>query len=748
MSLSRSDLEPALTFERPFADNAAHVRAEIDWLHELVRSRIVATAEAQDSNVDEFAGLYISRDEIDRYLTEEHGPTDDDDAGAHPTSEAQTDMWSHRAALDRRVRLSVACGVDLRLDRLARAFDLDATARTALLCVVAPDFDARISRVFAYLQNDATRKRPGFALLVRLLTGRRTDPETLRRLFGPSSALMAGRLLDMNGDMAGAPLPTREAAPAVGVIDFLLGIDALPTSIASAVDIVAAPRTLEGLAYHRHHAVILDELLRCRKAAGRLPLTYLSGPGGSGRSLIIEALAAHLGRPLLRVQWSRLRAASIGIEESGRLINREATLRDSLVLIEGVDEAIGEADSDKAKATSLQTLAHALTGSEVLATGAAAPADVRHRLAVRVLAFEVRYPTASERVEIWARTLPPGIASQVNGEIATIADKFHFTPGQIVHALQVAALAAPRDAQDEPIVTARALQARCRDEAQRGLHLYCEQIVPRFEWDDIVLPADTRVQLQEICYWVKHGAQVYDAWGFGVKLAATKGVTVLFSGPSGTGKTMSAEVIANDLQLDLFRVDLSRVVSKYIGETEKNLSRIFEQSAASNCILFFDEADSLFGKRTEVKDAHDRYANIEVNYLLAQMDRYQGLIIVATNLKGNLDSAFIRRFSHVVEYPVPNERLRQEIWRKAFPASTPLAADVDFAFLAQRLDLSGANIKNIALTSAFLASADQRNVDMEHVIRATRREYQKIGRICSKSEFGQYYGLVREADAS
>jgi SpoVK/Ycf46/Vps4 family AAA+-type ATPase len=240
---------------------------------------------------------------------------------------------------------------------------------------------------------------------------------------------------------------------------------------------------------------------------------------------------------------------------------------------------------------------------------------------------------------------------------------------------------------------------------------------------------------------------VYEQWGFGGKLAAAGGVTVLLSGASGTGKTMSAEIIAADLQMDLFRVDLSRIVSKYIGETEQNLSRIFA-GALSNCVLFFDEADALFGKRTEVKDAHDRYANIEVNYLLSEMERSEGVIVVATNIKGNLDPAFIRRFSHVIEYPVPGERLREAIWSRVFPEDMPRAGDLDIRFLAQRFNLAGGHIRNIALGSAFMAAAEGGVIGMEHVIRATKREYQKIGRVCSKSDFGEYYGLVREADPS
>ncbi len=725
----------------------SHVRAELAWVHRLLRTEIRLNGDGSGAApVDEFAGLYIPRAEIDRYVADER----DDEAALR--SQPVIPPWRQgengqlRAALDRQIEAAVHAGTELRFERVARAFGLDAESRVALWCVLAAELDADVPRVLAYLQNNATQRRPTLALLTQLVTGRRSDPLTLRTLFGPASPLTAGRLIETAAESAGS-LPAREAAPASGLVEYLLGMDALPPALAASATLSVAPRTLGALTYHRHHQAVLDELHRCRAVTGHLPLTYIAGPPGSGRGRIAEAFASALGRPLLSVHWARFRPAAPAFDEVAPAIVREARLRGAIVLIDGIDDSGGEpGDSDRVRTAALRNLLELLTGLDVIATGSAPPAEVRHRLRLRLRARELPYPTTAERIEMWANALSPSLARQINGELPALAEKFRFTPGQIVHALEATEMAAERDPESEPIVTSRDLHARCREEAQRGLHLYCEQIVPRFDWDDIVLRNDLVTQLREICQWVRHGARVYDEWGFGIKLSATRGVSVLFSGPSGTGKTMSAEVIASDLQLDLFRVDLSRVVSKYIGETEKNLARIFEQSAVSNCVLFFDEADALFGKRTEVKDAHDRYANIEVNYLLSQMDRYQGLIIVATNLKGNLDPAFIRRFSHVVEYPVPNERLRETIWRKSFPRHTPLSPDLDFAFLAQQLDLSGANIRNIALTSAFLASADAADVTMQHVIRAARREYQKIGRICSKSDFGQYYSLVREGD--
>lgn len=723
-----------------FADNAAHLRAEIDWLRRLIRSEISRTdGRVGAAIVDEFAGLYVSQDQIDRYLAEPSSDRDRDTARPHAE-----ELRSMRAALDRRVQMSEAAGVDLRLALLARTFELNDLVRTALLCCVAAELDVGMSRLFAYLQDDATKKRPTFGLLARLTMQRAADPVGARELFAPSSPLLRHRLLEPLTDTLEAPFTATEARVATGLIDFLVGVDQLPPVLAEAVDLIVATDNLEGLAYQRHHRAIVEELLRCRRAKGTLPFCYVGGPAGAGRGLIVKALGAAIGKNILRVRVAKLPTTSVGVENVGHLLARDARLRNSLVLLEGADEAADEGDREKARGGVLVAALHALNGCEVVATGTAAPAELRRRLRVRPLAFELGYPSPGEAGEIWRHLLPPHIAA----DIPMLAGKFRFTPGQIAQAIDVAMMAAPRDTTGRPDISSADLHARCRDEAESGLHLLCQKIVPRHCWADIVLPADTQAQLQEICRWAKHRSQVYEDWGFGARRGPGAGLTILFSGGSGTGKTMSAEIIADELQLDLFRVDLSRIVSKYIGETEKNLSRIFAQNSSNNCILFFDEADALFGKRTEVKDAHDRYANIEINYLLAEMELYQGVIIISTNMKGNIDQAFIRRFSHVVEYPMPNERLREAIWRKSFPSRTPLAADVDFVFLAQKFNLSGGNIKNIALSSAFLASADGGEViTMHHVILATKREYQKLGRVCSRSDFGQHYALVREDDA-
>jgi len=286
------------------------------------------------------------------------------------------------------------------------------------------------------------------------------------------------------------------------------------------------------------------------------------------------------------------------------------------------------------------------------------------------------------------------------------------------------------------------LFAAARQQSTQSLGGLARKIDPRRGWGDIVLPADRLQQLQEICSHVRHRAMVYEGWGFGRKLSLGKGVNVLFAGPPGTGKTMAAEVMAQELGLDLYQIDLASVVSKYIGETEKNLSRIFDEAESSNAILFFDEADALFGRRSEVRDSHDRYANIEVAYLLQRMESYEGMVILATNLRKNMDEAFTRRMHFSIELPYPDETQRRSIWETIWPPDTPREVDLDLDQMSRRFELTGGNIRNIAVAAAFLAAEDGQMITMRHLLHATRREYHKMGKLVLNGEFdGLLYPL-------
>ncbi len=290
-------------------------------------------------------------------------------------------------------------------------------------------------------------------------------------------------------------------------------------------------------------------------------------------------------------------------------------------------------------------------------------------------------------------------------------------------------------AQAGRLLTNEDLFTAAREHSSPRLSTFARKLSARYDWEDLVLPEDQVARLRELLLTVRGRPQVLDEWGYGRKLAPSYGVSALFAGPPGTGKTMAAEVLARTLGLDVYKIDLSGMISKYIGETEKNLERIFTEAENSNAILFFDEADAVFGKRSEVKDAHDRYANIETSYLLQRMEAYDGVTILATNLRANLDEAFTRRLHSVVDFPFPDAEQRLRIWQALFPANTPCADDVDLASLARRYKISGGSIRNVIVAAAYYAVADDGIVSMANLLHATRRELQKLGRLTDEKDF-------------
>ena len=354
-------------------------------------------------------------------------------------------------------------------------------------------------------------------------------------------------------------------------------------------------------------------------------------------------------------------------------------------------------------------------------------------------------PSFTHRKQMWSSFLKSHSIIIDDVDVNALATKFNFSGGQIKDTIYTANNIARSRKTDVSGLSVHDLYEGAKTRSNKKLGKLARKIILLHTWDDIILPADVKTQLKEIRLYIKHKGTVYSDWKFDKKLSLGKGQNALFSGPSGTGKTMAAQIIARQVQLDIYKIDLSSVVSKYIGETEKNLSKIFKEAETSNAILFFDEADALFGKRSQVKDAHDRYANIETGYLLQKMEEYEGVVILATNLSKNIDDAFLRRMQFIVEFPFPDKILRKQIWTGLFPEEAPLSKDIDFDFLSEKLKLTGGNIKNIAVASAFYAADRSKRIEMSHVMHAAKREYQKMGKTFLKADFTPYYELI-EAD--
>ncbi len=347
--------------------------------------------------------------------------------------------------------------------------------------------------------------------------------------------------------------------------------------------------------------------------------------------------------------------------------------------------------------------------------------------------LEFPAPTFAERRALWSYFLNQS-GLEERPDLTSLAGQFMLTSGQI---RDVVATAMDWAAQRGDALNASDLLASARLHSSSHLTGLARKIVPRFTWKDIILPPDQLDILKEIINMVRTRPLVLTEWGLGQKLVSSAGVTILFAGPPGTGKTMAAEIIAGELGLDLYKIDLSTIVSKYIGETEKNLEHIFHEAEASNAILFFDEADALFGKRSEVRDSHDRYANIEISFLLQRMEAYDGITILATNLRSNLDDAFTRRLQFAVDFPFPEEDERLHIWQALFPSDAPKEENLDLGQLAHRYRLAGGNIRNIIVNAAYLAAADGGKISMAHLNHGARRELQKMGRLVTDQDSPQ-----------
>jgi hypothetical protein len=619
------------------------------------------------------------------------------------------------------------------LETLCATFCLSPFERDTLLLCAGMELDASFAGLCATAQGDPQRAYPTFSLALATL------PEAHWSALTPAAPLRHWRLVEVG---AGSALTLSPLRIDERVLHYLAGVSHPDERLAGLVDPVPQSDQLVP-----SHQALADQLVgiwsQAKSAAsppcdgvGRptpgLPVIQLCGSETAGKRSIAAAACEAVGLRLSVVAADALPVNPGELETLLRLWEREAALTGNALLLDCDDLDVADCSRTGAVARLIER-AH---GVLLVASRERRPARQRP-----LITLEVRKPTPSEQRTLWRGTLGQA-AHPLNGQIEFLASHFDVS-AQTIRAASAEALGrlagepagtgadggAPSAASHE---LGSALWHACRVQARPRLDNLAQRIESEASWDDLVLPEGQRLILRDIAAHVKQRATVYESWGFAARGARGLGISALFAGVSGTGKTLAADVLAHELRLDLYRIDLSSVVSKYIGETEKNLGRVFEAAEEGGAVLLFDEADALFGKRSEVKDSHDRYANIEVSYLLQRMECYRGLAILTTNLKSAIDTAFLRRIRFIVQFPFPDAAQRAEIWRRIFPPDTPTEG-LEIDKLAQ-LTVSGGHIRNAALNAAFLAAAAGEPVRMTHLLRAAQSEYAKLEKTLTDAE--------------
>ncbi|WP_330454930.1 MULTISPECIES: ATP-binding protein [unclassified Streptomyces] len=672
--------------------NLRHLLARATVVEQRVRRAVDARQHTDPDPEDAFRGLYLTDENIARLLDEEGArgfpDTVADDGGTAGPS---------------------------RLTALATDFGLTPLDTEILLIALVPDLDDRFEAFYGYLNDDVTRRRPSIGLALGLCGVSPADAVARGRLAAGAPLRDGGLLL---AEDLGRPFLSRALRVPDRVTAHLLGDDTRDPRLA---DVTAPWEAVGGVG---------DPAALARVLAGGVPLVYLSeDQGGAGTALAASALEK-AGRSVLGVDLARL-AADPAPADAVRTLVREARLTGSGLVCAPLDAVSREHPQ----------LLRLLTATPVPAVMVGrVPWDASWSTVPPLLVHAPRVEPSARGVlwgEAYRRTGSGAVPVGIDPD--HLLAPFLLTPEQVRGAALSAAQAARLDG---GTLTPDHVRRGARAQNAAGLDRLARRIEPTVTWDDLVLPPDAHAQLRELTARARHRDRVLGEWAMRPGGGRGRGVSALFAGDSGTGKTMSAEVIAADLGLDLYTVDLATVIDKYVGETEKNLERIFTEAAGVNGVLLFDEADAIFGKRSDVKDAHDRYANVESAYLLQRMESFDGLAILATNLRANLDDAFTRRLDLVIDFPVPDPAQRLLLWNRCLGTVLPRAADLDLAFCAENFELAGGNIRSIAVTAAYLAADTGGAVTMATLIHAVQREYQKLGRLTLASEFGPYLGLL------
>ena len=662
--------------------------------------------------------------------------------------EAETaELLAQLILMHKKSREYIAGGGMLVTEYIYQAFGFDDFEWYLFCMAYMAELDAQFERIFVALQDDFDKKVPTIDLCIRMYT---LDEERQYELkhrvlerWDFLSQFMEGEAgkFSVNGkadSILNTPLQLDRR-----IVNFLYDIESEDMVLKEAVSCLVPAEYTEGLLIREKELAILTKMYQ---SAGRNSFLYLSGEQEVGKFFLVKQLAKCLNCPLLVVDMQRFADLQYDTTWLVKRLMREAALKGNAIVC--MRDMEGEEEEDF---STVEEILHSVEFTHMIPIlisnrkwREAIKTGTRTCMQVHLAPLSVK-----ERKILWEAYLAK---SQLEGnvDVERLAATYRLPSGAIERVVRETELkyllwtrTERRDADGGSLE--KMLYEGCQKQLVHNLGKDAVRVPAQYTMEELVLPRAQKILLRDACNMVKYHHHVFETWGFNSKMAYGKGVSMIFYGPPGTGKTMGAQAIANELNLELYRVDMASVLSKYVGESEKKLGNIFEQGQKSQSILFFDEADALFGKRSEVKDSQDKYANASTAFLLQKLEEYQGIIILATNLLQNFDQAFCRRFQFIVEFPFPDEKRRKEIWQRVFPEELP-REDLDFDYLADEFVLSGSQIKNIAVAAAFQAVGEAVELKMVHILRTIKREMKKVGKNMIASDFGVYYSLMENEE--
>ena len=694
----------------------------------------------ESGNIEQIKGKLMFREEIEQLCN----PSFTEKEILHYERKSNY-FTKEREAIRERSLDYIKDGGMIALEYLFRIFRFSEFEEFLIMMAFAPELDRQFERVFCLLQDDYQLKMPTLDFCVQvftLLPTKRKEliAKTMERLplldmlfQGIHELLLNDKqryTMDQGASMLSFPFKLDNR-----VIQFLYDISSNDEALQGIATLHLPKDSLEPVIIREEQLNGIKKLYAHRQEKS---FFYLSGEQNIGKKFLIKHFCKESHLPLLMIHSQKL------LEQGGKQIGitirrivREAMLKGGAVLcFFDVDRKQSEVSGNQ----DFEMILWHLQNYSIVPffTSQTAFQASTETYGMHCMEVSLEITRTEERESLWMQLLS---VNEIEEDVspAELADKYILSIGAIKNSILEAKT--KMYFQGNQRISRKMLFAACQKQLVHKLGNDAIKIFTQYTWNDLILPESQKRLLRNACDQVAFHHQIYRKWGFSEKIAYGRGVSMIFYGPPGTGKTMGAQVIANELNLELFKVDMAGIMSKYVGESEKKLGNIFEQGKKSQSILFFDEADALFGKRSDVKDSQDKYANASTAYLLQKIEEYEGIIILATNLLQNFDNAFCRRFKFIIEFPAPDAARRKEIWKNVFPADSPVD-DLDFDYLAQEFTFSGSQIKNIALAAAFLSAGEHQRIGMHHVLLALKRELQKVGKNMIASDFGRYYYLM------